>query len=321
MSAPSTSLATLRPDLGGSFSEYDLASHLNNLIAGRVLPPIEVMKPSGKFGKFTLAALLTGAETARASGGGYNRIANQFTDDSFLTEEHGIEDPVDDRDAAIYGEYFDAELEAALRARFVVLQNLEKRVASAVMNTTTWGSLKTAAAVVWTTKATATPVADIHGARESVYSQCGMWPNSIILSRTAFNRATETDEVIDRLKHSGQHNPGERVSEAAFAALCDLDQVIVGGVAKNTAAKGQAVSIAPVWSDSLAMVAKVAVTNSIKEACIGRIFHYSEDGSTIGGTAETYRDETVRADIARVRMDTDEKVLFPEAGHLLETLE
>ena len=48
--------------------------------------------------------------------------------------------------------------------------------------------------------------------------------------------------------------------------------------------------------------------------------HHLLDGSSIGGTVESYRDENVRANIIRVRHDVDELVLYPQAGHLLSNI-
>ena len=40
----------------------------------------------------------------------------------------------------------------------------------------------------------------------------------------------------------------------------------------------------------------------------------------IGGTVETYRDETIRGDVVRVRHDTDERIIYTELGHLLTSI-
>jgi hypothetical protein len=318
MSSPSTSLATLRPDLGDSLLEYDLDAALDGFVATRVLPVFETATQSGPFGKFTLAALLQGVEDRRAPGAAYARIANQFTTDTFSCNEHGIEEVVDARESAMHANYFNAEVMAAARARFAVLQNLEARTAAKVFNATTWGSLKTTITNEWDDAANATPIADVYAARASVYAQCGMWPNAVILNRKVFNNATTCDSVLERIKYNGTYNPAERVTEAAMAQLFDVDQVIVGDASKNTAAEGQTVSIAPVWSDEYVMVARVATSQDIREPCIGRCLHWGLDGSTMGGAVETYDDPSVRGEVVRVRMDDDEKILFAEAGHLLD---
>ena len=68
------------------------------------------------------------------------------------------------------------------------------------------------------------------------------------------------------------------------------------------------------------MVCRGAETNDIKEPCLGRIFHWAEDGSEIGGMVETYREESSRADIVRVRHDVQEQVLYTQMGHLLTSV-
>ena len=68
------------------------------------------------------------------------------------------------------------------------------------------------------------------------------------------------------------------------------------------------------------MVCRIATDSDIKSPCIGRTLHWAEDGSEIGGTVETYRDESVRGDVVRVRHQTDEKMLYTQAGHLLSNI-
>jgi hypothetical protein len=58
----------------------------------------------------------------------------------------------------------------------------------------------------------------------------------------------------------------------------------------------------------------------MREPCIGRTFHWSEDGSQVGGAVEEYYSDEVRADIIRVRHDTDEVIMYPQAGHLLSNI-
>ena len=53
----------------------------------------------------------------RQSGGSYGRGDYEFEDVYYATKEQGWEEPVDDRDAKMYADYFDAELVAASRGR------------------------------------------------------------------------------------------------------------------------------------------------------------------------------------------------------------
>ena len=324
MSSPSTSLATLRPDLAGSFQEFDLAMDAAGFIAHRVFPTINVAAASGKFGKIPVEQLLQQRDTARAPGSGYSRGNFTFTTDSFACEEHGAEEPVDDREAAMYAEYFDAELVATQRALASVLRNAEQRVADAVFNATTWtgSSLTTAVTNEWDDFTNATPVDDVEAAVQAVYDNSGLWPNSLVINRKVFRNLRQCSQIRDRVTSSGAGSSGAiaNITSQQLAEIFDLENIIVSGTTKNTATEGQSASLSPIWSGEYAMICKVASSQDIKEPCVGRTFHYTGDGSTADGTVETYRDEAVRSDVVRVRHDVDEKRLFTEAGHLLSNI-
>ena len=68
------------------------------------------------------------------------------------------------------------------------------------------------------------------------------------------------------------------------------------------------------------MVCRVAETGDMREPCVGRTFHWAADGSVIGGLVEEYYSDDVRARVIRVRHDTDEVIMYPQAGHLLSNI-
>ena len=321
MPSPSTSLATLRPDLADSFMEFDLDANQSGFISSQVLPAMTPRKQAGTFGRIPVEELLKERDTSRAPGSGYARSGFTFLPDTYACEEQGAEEPVDDREEAMYADYFDAEQIATSRARHAVMINAEKRVAAAVFNATTWASFTTAVSVEWDTAATATPLVDVEAAVQSVWDQCGIWPNAMIMNRKVFRNLRNADEIIDRVKFQGFMDArAGNIPIAAMAQAFDLQHLIVANSARDSANEGQDTVIAPVWSDEYCMICRIAETGDIREPCIGRIFHWTEDGSQLMGAIESYRDETVRADIIRCRHDVDEKILYVETGHLLSNI-
>lgn len=324
MPSPSSTLTTLRPDLAGSLMEFDLAMDRNGFIAMRVAPVMEVGQQAGVFGKVPIEQLLQLKDTARAPGSGYNRGKFTFTDDSYACKENGWEEPVDDREAKMYANYFDAELIATQRAYDFVLRNQEIRMAALLFNTSTWtgATLTTAASIPWSTVATATPVTDVEAAVRKVWTNSGRWPNTLVLERRKFRDLRLCDQIIDRIRSAGAGNPTKAsdITAEMLAQVFDLEQVIVAGSAKNTANPGQTAAVGSCWDTTMAMVCYVDSSKDIRRPTIARTFHWSDDGSEIGGAVETYRDETVRSDITRVRHDTMEKVMYVEMGHLLTSL-
>jgi len=320
MPSPSSSLATQRPDLAESFMEFDLMMERQGFVANRVLPIAEVSVAAGTFGIIPIEQLLQQGDTKRAPGGNYNRGNYEFDDVSFACKENGWEEPVDDREAQMYRNYFDAEQVAAMRAYSFVLRNAEQRVADLVFNTTTF--TPTAVTNEWDDEANATPIADVEAAVQRMYDATGCWANALIVNKKVFRNLRLVTEVKDAINSAGAGNPSKArdVTVEMLQAAFDLDHVIVAGNTKNTANEGQNASPGQIWSGEYAMVTKIAETKDFKEPCIGRTFHWSEDGSEVGGAVESYRDETARSDITRVRHDTDEQILYTSMGQLLSNI-
>jgi len=303
--------------------EWSLEMSRRGFIAHRVLPVLEVMEQAGPFGKIPIEQLLQEADTKRAPGSGYARGNWTFTNDTYATQEYGFEEPIDARQTRMYRHYFDVEQISAMRAFIKVLTNAEKRAADLIFNASTWtgSALTTAVTNEWDDSANATPVVDVEAAVQTVWDNSGLWPNAMVINRKVFRNLRNCAEIIDRSKAQGFMDVrAGAINEAQLAQVFDLDHIIVAGTPENTATEGQSASLSPIWSNEYAMICRVATSNDIQEPVIGRTFHWSEDGSEVGGSVETYRDETVRGDVARVRHDVDEKVLYVEAGHLLSNI-
>ena len=322
MPSPSSSLASQRSDLADSLMEFDLQMDAMGFVSNQVFPVVSVAKQSGNFGRIPLAQLLQERTTKRAPGGGYSRGNWKFEPATYACEEHGAEEPIDDRESAMYADYFDAEQIATLRAYSAVLRNAEKRVADAVFNATTFSARKTAVTNEWDDATNATPITDVEAAVQNVYDASGLWANALVINKKVFRNLRLVSQIKDAIAASGAGYPtrAQDITKAMLAAVFDLDHIIVAGSSRNSANEGQSASVEQIWSNEYAMVCRVAETEDFREPCIGRTFHWDEDGSEIGGHVETYRDETVRSDISRVRHDVDEVMLYTEAGHLLQNI-
>jgi hypothetical protein len=324
MPAPSASLGTLRPDLG-SLMEFDLERNRAGFIAYRVLPILEADTSGGTFGRIPSEQLGKLATVTRNSEGGYNRISYTFTKDTFTTQEYGLEGPVDERNARLYRNYFDAELVTSRLLLHNVLARAELRVASAVFNTSTWtgSSLTTAVSTEWSTGATAAPVTDVRTAAQVVRNNCGQYPNALIICRKVFRNLQDCTQIRERITSSGAGNPAKAsdITAQMLAQVFDIEQVIVADSAYDTATEGQATTFGDIWDDEYAMVCVLAKDgDGVEMPSIGRTFHWDADGSSPGGTIESYEDPKVRGNVIRVRHETHEKIIYPEAGHLLSNI-
>jgi hypothetical protein len=323
MPSPSAALSTQRPDLSAAFEAFDLAADQAGYIGTRVAPVIEVAKPQGNFGKIPLAQLLQQRDTKHAPGSGYSRGNFTFDPATFRCEEWGAEEVVDDREATMYSEYFDAEMVATRRAFNAVLRSQEERWAAALFNATTWtgAALTTAITNEWDDAANAVPLTDVEAAVRKVYDGSGLWPNALICNRRVFRNLRNVNQIVERVKYQGFVDVrAGNITAEALAQAFDLKYIIVAGGSKNSAIEGQAATPTQIWSDEYAMVAKVCETSDPKEPGVARTFHFAGDGSALDGRVESYRDEPVRGDVIRVRHDVDEVVMYVQAAHLLSNI-
>ena len=342
----SGSLATLRPDLAQTFEGYDFEEAQKGFVAMELFPLTPVASPAGNFGLLLSAQILIQQTDTRAPGAGYNRLQSQFTAKTYSCKEHGVEEPVDDRESKMYANYFDQEAFAARRARDTVLRNFEGRVlaylndysntsgggANALhffLGTTAAGNYVNAAACLgsWKTATTgattgvnADIVTDIANASNAMYVNSGMQPNTVVMSYKKYWDVRRNATIQSQIKFSGLDDPkmSFQASRQILAELFGVSKVVVAGAQYATNNQAAAsLTLNPFWSDDYVVLAKVATTGDFKEACVGRTFHWEADGSSANGTVETYRDERVRGNIVRVRMDTDEVPLLPQAAYLI----
>lgn len=316
MPNPSSSLATLRPDLGGSFMEFDLEMANQGFIGHQVMPSFEVQKASGNFGKIPIEQLLKSMPTERAPGGGYNRAMWTFEPDTFITREYGHEEPVDDNEAEIYSDYFEAEMVSAERARRIVMEAEERRIAALIQNASAYNTV--GISDEWDDATAADPITDVNGAVDRLWAK-GIIANALILTRKQFRSLRVCDSVTEKIASFGAGSAIKQrdIGLDALRAVFDLDYIFVAGGIKNTAADGLAASCTGIWNDEYVGVTRVPNSRDIREPGFGRTFHWGLDGSNIGGAMETYRDESVRSNIVRCRHQVQAKVLYAEAMELL----
>lgn len=316
---PASTSATIRPDLAMVFNEFDEEIDRLGFIGPRLLPFLNVVLQSANFPKIKLESLLRNQNVDRNSQGGYSRGDYEWTTDSYATKERGTEQAVDDRIAKIMGRYWNQEAKATRLARDRILREQEKRIAALFFP---GAYTPTAVSVEWSTIATAVPIDNVLASRRRVWAATGVWPNAFVCGMTAFQNLQRCAQVIDVISANGA---GDRVkandiTKSMIAQVFGVKHVLVGGSAKNTADEGQARAIAEIWDDEYAMTCVIAESEDLEEPCVGRTFHYTDDGSEVDGTIEVYRDETVRADIVRARHDVDEKLLYTTMADVMSNI-
>ena len=325
MVAPSSAIT--RYELSKPFTEFDLLMNQLGFIGPQVLRPRIVGIQSADVGKIPLKQLLQQQNTKRAAGSGYRRGDFEFDKYTYATDEYGWEEPLDDRQLAIYADMLDAEQIHADRAAGFVCDQYERDVAAAVYDTAVWtgADLTTALTNEWDDHVNATPIDDVFAAKEAVRAGSGLDPNALILNNLQLHHLANCDQTVERVKYTQTADQGTMMQ--AIADVLGIKKIIVAGGYTNSANPQATASISRIWGNENAMVARVAETEDPSEPCIGRTFIWSGDGPGAAGTEEVlaliveeYRDEKVRGSVMRARNDRDIVIMYAAAGHLLSNV-
>lgn len=317
MPRPTSATTLQRPDLGVLAYEHMANSAEFGFIGLEVMPVFDTPEQSADYPILPLEALLEMPEVQRAARAAYSRGDYEFETGTYSCKEYGREEPVDDSEVALYRRYFDAEQVAVTRATDIILRQHEARVAAKAQSTSVAGG-NAAITTPWSTAATCTPRADMETGKLAMRDTYGIMPNAAAMNFKVFTKVMNSAEIKDAFKYT---NPvelgGMEVQKRLLAQYFGLEKILVGGAIKNTAKKGQNAAVGNIWTQNYVSLLRVSDGGAdLREPCFGRTFLWTGDSPDILVT-ESYRDESIRSNVYRVRQNTDEAVQFAGALYIL----
>jgi hypothetical protein len=294
-----------RPDLGQVVTETASQASELGFIAPVVMPYFPVTEQTGVYPVIPATALFNVVDTKRGPKGNYNRSVENFESGIYATSENGLEMPIDERFKNIYKSMFDMEAAVANILMGKIQRAYEVRVASKIMNTSNYPHVDVSKK--WT-DVTADVKADVDTSKE-VMRKKGVPPNLLVISWTTFLNIKKTTMVKDAIKYIFPDTAKTgAITKEHLEAYLEID-IEVAGALKNSAKKGANASLADIWSSDYAMLCRVAAPGSdISEPSVGRTLIWNE-GASEDFVVEEYYEDQVRANILRVRHDTDEALL------------
>lgn len=318
MPRPTDATAVQREDLGAIAYEYTENAR-NGFIGLSLMPIFESAVQTAEYPVIPLEALLKMPDVNRTPEGNYNRGGWKFETDLFKCKEKGWEEPVDDVEAELYARFFDAETVSTERAVKIIERAQEKRIQGILQNTSNFSNA--AVTTEWDTSATCTPRSDVFTAKEAMRTSAGVIPNVGACSMVVLNSLLLAAEIQDALKYTNPLEMGGLEAQLAqLAKYFGLDRLEVAGAQYDSAKQGQTAVLADLWDDEYFGLYNVSSGGlDLREPVVGRTFLWTGD-SPQNTVVESYRDETVRGDIIRVRHNVDEEIIYAGAGYLLTNI-
>jgi hypothetical protein len=148
-------------------------------------------------------------------------------------------------------------------------------------------------------------------------NQTGYEPNCVAMSANVFELIRRSTLLQNQFFGVISNTGARLLNEAEIAAALGVQNLLVGRAAINSAGKNKAFSGSFVVPDTKIVVGSIA-GGEFTAGGIGRTLVWSGD-SAGGFVSESYRDEARRSQVLRVRMNTDEVVIDPNAAVRITT--
>lgn len=309
---------TINPALVAIANDYTRLNAQNRgYIADRVAPRIRVDAPLFEYPEFPIDGALLVPDTQVGRLGRLNEILESFEMVAGSVKDYGIASPIPYRDlAAASASRIPLNLKTrAVRNTFDKVQLArEVRVANLVFSAGQYLAGYTTAidnAARWHLAATK-PFTVIANAKAGMLLQ----PNIAVMSdrvKSILKRHPQGSVML-----GGTAQGGRMIGDDELAQLLGVEEIVVGNAIRQTSAKGQAVTTAPIWGDNLALIRRAPVNadgTGLTDAEPSFISTFQWGGNVAGETVDPdmglYGGERVRAGESLI-----EKKVAPFAGYL-----
>ena len=311
--------SSIRADINQALVEAPQADI--GLIGAQLLPLQNVDAKAGTYLKVQLAGaeLLSNNAAARDAGSQYSRGIRSFSSANYSTDEFGLEELLDDSAVKDLNRFFAYESETA---KFLLRQlklSHEARVNTLLFaGSTPFTTADQSAAVAYTQANIATiDVARDVATAKLALAKLGYEANCVAMNADVFALIRRSTLLQNQFFGVISNTGARLLSEAEIAAALGVEKLLVGSAAINTAGKNKSFTGSFAISSAKVIVGQVA-GGEFTAGGIGRTLVWSGD-SAGGFVSESYRDEARRSQVLRVRMNTDEVVIDPNAAVRITT--
>jgi len=308
---------TVQPRL----TQIALAVRENLFIADEVCPRVPVEGEKFVYTKLTTEESFTIPDTKIGRTSQANEVEFGATDVTDSTEDHGLEDPVPNKDIKnAQGTNVDPLGMATELTTQLVLLAREQRVATLLFTLANYAaSLRTTLAgnSQWSDWTNSNPVDAMLAAMDSMLIR----PNTIVMGRAVWTKVRQhpkvTAAVLGQSGVGAAQQASGSVSRQAVADLLEVDRILIGESFYNTAKKGQTASYSRLWGKHCALL---HINRSIRSprTTMPTFCFTAEWGARRAGTYEDPKRGIDGSTVVKVVEQVKELIPFQEAGYFFQ---
>lgn len=321
------SVRLVQPD--GSVHTYDATGHdihidqpLSEIlinyrpaasIVDKVFPMVNVGKQSNVYYKFFQEDLWRIPDTVRAPMTAAKMVDFNVTSETYFARNYALATGVSIEDAVNADEVLRLRETKALFIADLLTMDWENRVAVLVTNTSNVGTVTTVTSGSWADHGVGNIITDIDNAVQSIRGATGYTPNRVVFGWTAWNALKYNEQLRALLFPApatgagGARGGAGIATEAQVGNVFGFEQVLVGGIMRNSAAEGLDLTLADVWGPH-AIVYYAPPRASRETPSYGYSFRWTAPGIANMSVEDLGFDKRLKGNILDIGMYQDEKV-------------
>ena len=283
-------------------------------IAEEIFPVVPVAKKSDSFIQWNQGDLFRHWETKRAPGTRAPLMRVEASSAQYFCQNYALRNPVTDEDRAGADAIFIRHLEEGRPMQLLdaIRIDSEVRIANKLRTAANVGA-SVVVASAWSDHTVADPLTDMWTVIENIRLATGYRPNRAVFSQVAWNEFSRNDAVISKVNATGVSGGDLPATREQAERLLELERVLVGAAAYNTANEAKPMSLTDVWGDDV-LVYYAPARPSIQEPSAGYTFRWRSPELLAGGDMAVFRhpyDSREGAQDIEVRLYQTEDIVAP----------
>jgi len=282
----------------------------DNFIASRVFPTIPVAKQSDIYFTYTQGDFFRDQAKVRADGTESAGSGYGLSTASYSSQVWALHKDIGDQVRANSDSPLDPDMDAT---RFLTQQMLirqERDWSSNYFTTGVWDTDSTPS-TLWSASGS-DPIGDIETAKNTILSNTGYLPNTLVLSYNTYSILKNHADFVDRYKYTS----ADSISAELLARIVEVDRIFVMKGVYNAAAEGATASYSQI-GDKDALLCYVAPQPGLMTVSAGYNMTWSGVGGGLGTSSAVsrFRMDHLRADRIEIQSAWDFKVVASPLGY------
>lgn len=284
---------------------------MQNFIATKVFPIVPVSSKSDKYYTYTKNDWFRDEAEIRApqtvsAGSGYN-----MSSDTYYCEKFGFHKDIDNDDLTEGVPALDFLSDATEFVTQRMMLRQEIQFVTDFFATSVWGTDVTPSNL-WSNYATSDPIADIETGKETILSNTGFEPNTLVLGYQVWRQLKHHPDIVDRFKYTS----ADSIAPQMLASLFEVGRVLVAKAVKATNIEGETAAYSFTHGKH-ALLCYVNPRPSLRTPSAGYVFHWTGLNPTMNRSIRMRVFEIAETDVTRVEGEVafDCKVTGTDLGY------